>query len=156
MQDIEKKLPSWLFVSAQMVLLGLLIFGNFHSAFDIERFVLFGVICEGLGVVGIIISALSLRKSLTAMPIPKAGGELSTGGLYRYVRHPMYTSVLLLAFGIAFQSGHFFRYAVAVLLTILLYFKSSYEEKFLVQMYSDYTHYSAQTPRFIPFRIRRV
>lgn len=155
MRDFERKLPSWLFVAAQMILLGSLIFIDYHSKFDVRRFIALGTFCEILGIIGIGVSARGLGKSLTAMPVPKLGGELSTGGLYRFVRHPMYASVLLFSFGMALHSGYVFRYVVTGLLMILLYFKSVYEEKYLAQIYPEYLKYAGRTPRFIPLRIRR-
>ena len=118
---------------------------------QIHRLALLGWIFEWLGIVGILISAGSLRKSLTAVPIPKPDGKLSTTGLYRYVRHPMYTSVLLFATGIAIHSGTIIKYLLVIALYFLFYVKSKYEEKFLKIKYPEYAEYALRIPRFIPF-----
>lgn len=144
-------LQAWSYVLVQAVLLVLIIFLSPSLGPQILRFALLGWICEWLGIVGILICASSLRRSLTAVPIPKADGKLSTTGLYRYVRHPMYTSVLLFALGIALQSGNAIKYLLVIALYGLFYKKSVYEEKYLRMKYSEYAEYSAQIPRFIPF-----
>jgi len=145
------RLHAWSYVLVQAMLLVLIIFLSPSLGPQIHRVVLLGWICEWLGIVGILISAASLRKSLTAVPIPKADGKLSTTGLYRYVRHPMYTSVLLFTLGIALQSGNAIKYFLAVALYALFYQKSVYEERYLRMRYPEYAEYSAQIPRFIPF-----
>ena len=46
----------------------------------------------------------------------------------------MYTSVLLLALGIALLSGNLVKYLLVVSLVMLFYFKSVYEEKYLDEL----------------------
>ena len=145
------QLKAWTYVSVQALLLILLIFLDSGLGPQIHRLVLLGRSLELLGVIGVLICAASLRSSLTAVPIPKEEGTLSTTSLYRYVRHPMYTSVLLLAIGIALQSGCAIKYVLVILLYLLLYSKSVFEEKYLRLKYPEYAEYSARIPRFIPF-----
>ena len=142
---------AWSYVLVQGVLLALLIFLGQGIGPHIHRFELLGWICEWLGIFGILVCAWSLGRSLTAVPIPKDEGKLSTTGLYRYVRHPMYSSVLLFAFGIAVNSGSVIKYLLAVALYILFYAKSVYEERYLRLKYPEYLEYSRKIPRFIPF-----
>ncbi len=139
------------YVFVQAVLLALLLFLKGGIGPQIDRFLLLGRALESIGVLGILICAATLRRSLTAMPIPKENGKLSTTGLYRYVRHPMYTSVLLLALGIALHSGSAIKYLLVAFLYVLLYLKSVFEEKYLGLKYSEYAEYSARIPRFVPF-----
>ncbi len=150
---IPNQLQARTYVFVQALLLILLLFFNGGIGPQIDRFVLLGRALELLGVLGVLICAVTLRSSLTPMPIPKEDGKLSTTGLYRYVRHPMYTSVLLLALGIALHSGSAIKYLLVILLYFLLYLKSVFEEKYLRLKYSEYAEYSARIPRFIPFAI---
>lgn len=129
----------------------LLVFLDANIGPQVHRLLNLGGLFELLGIVGVLLCAASLRRSLTALPIPKEEGKLSTTGLYKYVRHPMYSSVLLLAFGIALRSGSVIKYLLVFSLCLLFYLKSVYEERYLRQKYLDYAQYSAQTPRFIPF-----
>ena len=49
-----------------------------------------------LGLAIVAVGALALGRALTASPVPNESGSLRTGGPYRFVRHPIYTGVLLI------------------------------------------------------------
>lgn len=142
--------PSRLFVLVQGVILGLLLFTQLDFGWSVTRFFWLGTACEWIGIVGILAAAFTLQRSLTAMPIPKENGKMARQGLYRYVRHPMYTSVLLFSLGIALYSGTLYKYLLVGSLLLLFYLKSSYEESFLSEKYPDYSNYAKVTPRFLP------
>lgn len=144
-------LRAWSYVFVQAVLLSLLVFLEQDVGPQIRHFVIVGRSLEIIGIVGVLICAASLRRSLTVVPIPKEEGQLSTSGLYRYVRHPMYSSVLLLSFGIGIDSGSVIKYLLTLCLYVLFYLKSDYEEKYLRLKYPEYAEYAARIPRFIPF-----
>lgn len=148
---VPVQLKAWTYVFIQALLIFLLVFLGSGFGPQIHRIVLPGRALEMVGVLGVLICAASLRSSLTVVPIPKDEGRLSTTGLYRYVRHPMYTSVLLLASGIALQSGSITKYLLVILLTVLFYSKSVFEEQHLRMKYPEYADYSTRIPRFIPF-----
>lgn len=139
------------YVIVQAVILVLLIFVDMTSGLNFKRFILLGTVLEWLGILGILVSAYSIRRSLTAMPLPKEHGQLVTEGLYKFARHPMYTSVLLFSFGLVLSGGEIYKYLLAVSLSVLFYFKSVYEEIYLTAKYADYKKYAKRTPRFIPF-----
>ncbi len=145
------KVQAWSYVFIQGVLLALIVFLDQKLGPQAHRLIFMGSFIEWLGIIGVLISAASLRRSLTAVPIPKENGVLSTSGLYRYVRHPMYSSVLLLSLGIALNSGSVIKYFFVICLYVLFYFKSVYEEKYLRLKYPEYAEYAARMPRFIPF-----
>lgn len=145
------QLQAWSYVFVQALLLILLVFLDRNIGPQIHRFVIFGWAFEWLGIIGVLVCAASLRRSLTVVPLPKEKGKLSTTGLYRYVRHPMYSSVLLFALGIALHGGSAIKYLLVVSLYVLFHLKSVYEERYLRLKYPDYAEYSARIPRFIPF-----
>lgn len=145
------QLQAWSYVFVQALLLIVLVFLDRKIGPQVHRFEILGRIFEYLGIFGVLVCAASLRRSLTVVPIPKEDGRLSTTGLYRYVRHPMYSSVLLFALGIALNSGSFVKYVLALLLYLLFHAKSVYEEKYLKLKYPDYAEYARRIPRFIPF-----
>jgi protein-S-isoprenylcysteine O-methyltransferase Ste14 len=144
-------MQAWAYVFIQVVLLSLLVFLESGRGPQFHRYVLLGRTLQLLGILGVFICAASLRSSLTAVPLPKEEGKLSTTGPYRYVRHPMYTSVLLLALGIALHGGSAIKYVLVILLYLLFYLKSVFEEKYLRLKYVEYADYSDRIPRFIPF-----
>jgi len=141
---------SWLFVTVQALLLGLLIFSQSSVNTTSSTLQLFGNTLKLIGLIILLISFYDLRKSLTALPLPKKNGELQVRGLYRYVRHPMYAAVLVLSLGIAISSGSVFKYAVLLALLLLFIVKASYEERLLLAKYPSYKLYIKKTPRYIP------
>jgi protein-S-isoprenylcysteine O-methyltransferase Ste14 len=103
----------------------------------------------------LLLAALNLGRSLTPLPTPAPGGALRTGGLYRFVRHPIYSGLLLLVFGSAAGSGSVVRLGLAGALLGLLIRKARWEEDMLRRRYPDYGDYARQTPRFVPRLGRR-
>ena len=78
--------------------------------------------------------------------------KLVTTGLYRYVRHPMYGSLLFLGWGMFFKNATPVTIALIALITISLYFTSKVEEKEMIKRFGDeYKSYMSKTKRWIPF-----
>jgi len=102
------------------------------------------------GVAVIVGAGLSLGPGLTASPLPNARAELRTDGLYRHVRHPIYSAAILLSVARTVASGDARQAAVSIALGSLLYVKSSFEERALARRFPDYPAYAARTPRFVP------
>ena len=106
------------------------------------------VTVAGAAVIGA--AGSSLGRGLTASPLPNPHAELRTDGLYRFVRHPIYTGVLAMSWARTAASGDRRQVALSVLLMLLLYSKSTLEEQVLARRFSAYPSYAAGTPRFIP------
>lgn len=104
----------------------------------------------GLGVVVVLFAGLRLGSSLTPLPIPKDDGELTTGGLYRFVRHPIYSGVLLSALGLVVFGASITHFLGWFLLVVVLTAKASGEERMLAQKYPTYENYAKSTGRFVP------
>jgi protein-S-isoprenylcysteine O-methyltransferase Ste14 len=113
---------------------------------------------SAVGIAGaavLIVAAVNLGRSLTALPTPAARATLRTGGLYRFVRHPIYTGLLAWVFGDAAASGSVVKLGLAVALLGVLNGKTSWEEAMLRRRYVEYDDYARRTPRFIPRLGRR-
>jgi protein-S-isoprenylcysteine O-methyltransferase Ste14 len=151
---MSDRTKSWLFVSVQGVLLAVLIFFTDSAAAPSGVVVVVGRVVELIGAVTLLISFYDLRKSLTALPMPKQNGVLQTHGLYKYVRHPMYVGVLTVSLGIAIASGSLWKYLVVLALYVLFSLKARYEETLLVAKYPGYAAYMQATRRFVPLRIK--
>ncbi|MFD0862920.1 methyltransferase family protein [Sungkyunkwania multivorans] len=103
--------------------------------------------------VGILIGIMAmaqLNKNLSPFPTPKSDAQLVQTGLYKYIRHPIYTGILLAALSYAFFIGSSFKLLIFLLLLTLFYFKSKYEEKKLKLKFPDYEGYMKTTGRFLP------
>lgn len=92
-------------------------------------------------------------------PAPVAPTEhLVVGGLYRYVRNPMYLAVLATIVGQALALGRFdlLWYAAAVFAAVAL-FVHGYEEPTLSRQFGDeYTRYREEVGRWLPTWPRRA
>jgi protein-S-isoprenylcysteine O-methyltransferase Ste14 len=139
----------WL-VGTQFFLFFLFLFPtNYH--FVVVIFLqISSLILSILGFVIVLVALFNLDKSLTAFPTPKSNSELITTGLYHFVRHPIYTGILLTVFGYSLYSQSVSHLVISFLLLILFYFKTNYEEQKLVLKYTDYKAYRSRTGRFLP------
>lgn len=109
-----------------------------------------GVLFIAPGLIILYFGVKQLGSSLTANPVPRQNGKLVETGLYKFVRHPIYTGLLIATFGSVMQSMAVVKLAVWLLLVILLNYKARWEEKLLSQTYTDYTDYMKRTGRFVP------
>lgn len=84
-------------------------------------------------------------------PEPKANGVLVTTGPYRWMRHPMYTTVLLAAAALACLSGSVLAWLLWTLLFGVLLVKSVMEEHWLHTHHPHYQTYRRRRKRFLPW-----
>jgi protein-S-isoprenylcysteine O-methyltransferase Ste14 len=145
-----------LLVIAQFVLLVLLVLLRGRDDWPVPHaLTVASVIAVVLGLVIMVIGGTALGRGLTAAPLPNAHAQLRTGGLYRFVRHPIYGGLLLAAAAITVASGSVFRLVVFVALVVLLSAKARWEEMRLSTRFAGYAAYAAGTPRFLPFLPRQ-
>jgi protein-S-isoprenylcysteine O-methyltransferase Ste14 len=105
---------------------------------------------SGFGLFFSIVALWQLKKSLSPFPTPKSDSELIITGLYKYIRHPIYSGLLLFFFGYAIYSVSLYRLIVSLLLLVLFHVKSRYEEQKLKERFLEYESYQTYTGRFLP------
>jgi len=91
-----------------------------------------------------------LGRNRTPFPQPRPGSQLVCHGLYRWVRHPLYTSVICFAFGWSLGWRSWVGVMLAVLTAAFLFAKSKREEQWLRARFPDYETYARRTRRFFP------
>lgn len=104
----------------------------------------------GLGIIIVIMGIVNLNDSLSPFPSPKKNAALIQNGIYKYVRHPIYLGILTVMYAYAIYAGSVDKLVIALLLNVVFYFKSSYEEELLVARYASYAQYQKATGRFWP------
>jgi protein-S-isoprenylcysteine O-methyltransferase Ste14 len=97
-------------------------------------------------------AVLQLRSNLTPLPHPKDGATLVVAGMYRFVRHPIYLGVMLMATGFALFVQGWLTLGEAVILALFFDIKSRREEIWLTERFPDYTAYQRRVWKLIPFR----
>jgi protein-S-isoprenylcysteine O-methyltransferase Ste14 len=78
--------------------------------------------------------------------------RLVTTGIYRFIRHPLYSSLLFLAWGAFFKDLSLFSGTLVVLATIFLVLTARADEAECIRYFgSEYLEYRKHTKLFIPF-----
>jgi protein-S-isoprenylcysteine O-methyltransferase Ste14 len=79
------------------------------------------------------------------------GHQVITTGPYAYVRHPMYTTAIILFFAFPVALGSRYALLLAAFLTLLLLLRTYLEDRTLHEELDGYAEYAKQTPyRLIP------
>lgn len=106
----------------------------------------------GLGATVLLLKGLvDLGRNLTPLPYPVESGELVRSGIYSFVRHPLYSGVILAAL-----SWAVFQLSLSHLLgtiALFLFFdaKANREENWLLEKYPDYADYRQQVKKLLPW-----
>jgi protein-S-isoprenylcysteine O-methyltransferase Ste14 len=78
--------------------------------------------------------------------------ELVTTGVYHYIRHPFYSSLLFLGWGIFFKHISWIGLILAGMNTIFLVVTAKREESENIEYFGEeYRHYMNRTKMFIPY-----
>ncbi len=104
-----------------------------------------------IGLLIVIIAILQLNKNLSPFPTPKTHSVLLQNGLYKVIRHPIYSGLILIFFGYGVSKDSGYKIIIATLLFILFHFKTQYEEKQLQNKFPEYQSYKSKTNKFFPY-----
>ncbi|MFC1654810.1 methyltransferase family protein [Myxococcota bacterium] len=78
--------------------------------------------------------------------------QLVTSGIYRYIRHPLYSSLLLLTWGIFFKHPSWVGGSLGLASTLFLILTALADEAECAAFFGEeYVAYKRRTRRFIPF-----
>lgn len=113
----------------------------------------FGLIVLYLGMIIRIVAVLSLGKFFTVDVTIRDNHKLKKDGLFKYVRHPNYSALILSFLGMAITFNNWISLLVMVVpITIAFIVRINIEEKVLEQHFgSEYVTYCNETKRLIPF-----
>lgn len=92
-----------------------------------------------------------LGRNRTIFPHPNEGSQLVRHGVYRFVRHPLYASLMWLSAGWSLAWESWPTLLAGLVLTVFLIFKSQREERWLRAHFPEYTDYARYVRRFIPW-----
>ncbi len=98
---------------------------------------------------------LSLGRSFRVRPEPLANAAFVSSGLYRWIRHPMYTAVLAIALSMALHTRSWVGMVTWCALALTLLSKSHYEDALWRAKEAAAGEYQRRVGRFLP-RFGRV
>lgn len=110
-----------------------------------------GLALGSLGALLILAGLFYLGSNLTAVPHPKADSQLVQNGAYAFVRHPIYSGIILGSFGLGLMRNGLLTLFFAFLLFLFFDIKSRQEEVWLSQKFAEYRAYQKRVRKLIPF-----
>lgn len=85
------------------------------------------------------------------VPDPQPDIELVTHGPYRFIRHPMYFSIVLFFLPLVAVQPDLWTLGLYAALWLVLLLKLHYEEYLLIEMLPEYDDYRQTSKRIVPF-----
>ncbi|ARU48429.1 methyltransferase family protein [Sulfurospirillum diekertiae] len=144
---MSSKAYSYLLVSLQFIFIAILLVE--HGLHTPSNFALL-IFLLGCGF-GLYTVRHNPLGNFNITPEIKENASLITTGAYRYIRHPMYFSVLVMMLGVVVSKPTILSFLIYTLLIITLFLKAKKEEMLWMEHSSEYTTYMRKTKRIIPF-----
>ena len=108
-------------------------------------FQIIGIVIGIWGIISIRVGNFNIQPEVKSHTLVKSGP-------YKWIRNPMYVSVILLYLPIVIKHFSWINSLVFMVLLVTLLFKISSEEQFLEERFGDdYVEYKKETKRLIPF-----
>jgi protein-S-isoprenylcysteine O-methyltransferase Ste14 len=138
-----------------LLLLSHMIFPSFHQASSTVLPQIWQNVGTILVVIGLIIAIIArkvLADNWSSNVDIKKNHKLITTGIYRYMRHPIYTGISLMGFGSILVDQSFLVTLFFVIMIVFLVYKQRQEELLLTKHFpKDYAEYKKRTKALIPF-----
>jgi protein-S-isoprenylcysteine O-methyltransferase Ste14 len=110
-----------------------------------------GAVLTAVGIGFAIWARVILGRNWSPRPAVKEHHELVTTGPYAYVRHPIYTGILLAALGTAITSS-IFGIGMFIFISVAFALRIKKEEKIMLELFPEhYPEYQKHTKRLVPF-----
>ena len=89
----------------------------------------------------LLVAINDLGRNLSPFPKPKTDSNLVTKGIYRYMRHPMYYSLIFISFGVFITKLSIYYLCLSIILVLIIKFKIALEEQYLNNKFKNYLIY---------------
>ena len=100
-----------------------------------------GILIIIIASIFILIAIKDLGCNLSPFPKPKTNSNLVTTGIYRFMRHPMYYSLIIISFGVFLTKLSIYHLCLTITLALLIKFKIILEEQYLKNKFKNYFLY---------------
>jgi len=88
-----------------------------------------------------LVSIKDLGRNLSPFPRPINNSNLVTTGIYRFMRHPMYYSLIFISFGFFIVKLSIYYLILSISLGLIIKLKIGLEEQYLNNKFKNYLHY---------------
>jgi len=143
----KKKCVFALLVAAQFLIVIIMMFTLRSSG---RSFLSVGIQVSGVAL-GLWAIVSMGRGNIHVSPELRHNAQLVTRGPYQFVRHPMYSALLLFTGSYVLSDRSAYSLQLWIGLAIVLGCKVMYEEAMLKNAFPDYVNYAKRTKRVIPF-----
>ena len=89
----------------------------------------------------LLVAIKDLGKNLSPFPRPIKNSNLVTKGIYRFMRHPMYYSLIFISFGVFITKLSIYYLCLSISLGLIIKFKIALEEQYLNNKFKNYLLY---------------
>lgn len=147
----DKTAVDIIFLAIQMLILFLFfVFPGIHY-FDWPKPVFWtGSVIAAVGLLFSVVAIANLGDALSPYASPAPKGNLVTHGLYGYIRHPLYTGILIIFLGLALAFSMLSKFIILFIALLFFIKKAKYEESLLLKKYPDYKQYREENGMFFP------
>ena len=142
------RIPGHLLVTIQFTGIGLSVYPFNYSEHNSYLSLLISVIG---GIVGLTALFYNRIGNFRVYPEIKPDFKLITSGPYSYIRHPMYTSVILTILGTSIYLNDPRNYLGLCMTIIAVTLKALKEEDLIAKENPAYKEYMSRTTRFVPY-----
>jgi len=99
---------------------------------------LVGVLIIIIAFIIMLVAIKDLGRNLSPLPRPIKNSNLVTTGIYRFMRHPMYYSLIFISFGVFITKLSIYYLFLSIILSLIIKFKIALEEQYLKNKFKNY------------------
>ena len=100
-----------------------------------------GILIIIIAFIIMLVSIKDLGRNLSPFPRPINSSNLVTTGIYRFMRHPMYYSLIFISIGVFIIKLSIYYLFLTIGLSLIIKFKIALEEKYLINKFKNYLLY---------------
>jgi len=125
--------------------------------FNNNNFLIYlGISISGLSISLFAIARFSLGDNYSPCYDSYLPKDINTKGIYSIVRHPIYSSNILLIIGIFLSSGSGIILFNGIILTVYYYISAAREENAIAKQFPNYCTYQIKTGMFFPHLVKSI
>ena len=135
-------------VAVQFAALAVILFWPGKTVSDTQA--LIGTFLEIIGGVLLILGFIHLKDSLKITPEPKENAQFVNTGIYKYIRHPIYSGLIFFGSGQVISKWTLTILISFIVLVVDLVAKYRYEDSLLIKVYPGADEYQRKVGALLP------